>query len=75
MLRDYIPDNGIRERLHTTMLNEIYRIAFRKQLYASIADLRLISTNGSEVTSLPGSPGPPVAIGFQTSAPPCSQGT
>jgi hypothetical protein len=29
---DYIPDNGICERLHKTMLNEIYRIAFRNQL-------------------------------------------
>jgi transposase InsO family protein len=28
--------NGIVERLHKTMLNEFYRIAFRKKLYTSI---------------------------------------
>jgi transposase InsO family protein len=32
--------NGIVERLHRTMLNEFYRVAFRKKLYASIADLQ-----------------------------------
>jgi transposase InsO family protein len=32
--------NGIVERLHKTMLNEFYRIAFRKRLYASIEDLQ-----------------------------------
>jgi transposase InsO family protein len=32
--------NGIVERLHKTMLNEFYRVAFRKKLYASIADLQ-----------------------------------
>jgi len=32
--------NGIVERLHKTMLNEFYRIAFRKKLYASIAELQ-----------------------------------
>jgi transposase InsO family protein len=31
--------NGIVERLHKTMLNEFYRIAFRKKLYASIREL------------------------------------
>ena len=31
--------NGIVERFHKTMLNEFYRIAFRKKLYASIAEL------------------------------------
>ena len=39
--------NGIVERLHKTMLNEFYRIAFRKKLYTSIGEL---PTNGSEVT-------------------------
>ena len=29
---DYIPDNGIVERCHKTMLNEFYRIAFRKKI-------------------------------------------
>jgi transposase InsO family protein len=32
--------NGIVERLHKTMLNEFYRVAFRKKLYASIAELQ-----------------------------------
>ena len=32
--------NGIVERFHKTMLNEFYRIAFRKKLYGSIADLQ-----------------------------------
>jgi transposase InsO family protein len=32
--------NGIVERLHKTMLNEFYRIAFRKKLYASIKELQ-----------------------------------
>ena len=32
--------NGIVERFHRTILNEFYRIAFRKKLYASIAELQ-----------------------------------
>jgi transposase InsO family protein len=32
--------NGIVERFHKTMLNEFYRIAFRKKLYGSIAELQ-----------------------------------
>jgi hypothetical protein len=32
--------NGIVERLHKTMLNEFYRIAFRKKLYASLRELQ-----------------------------------
>ena len=32
--------NGIVERLHKTMLNQFYRVAFRKKLYASIANLQ-----------------------------------
>jgi transposase InsO family protein len=32
--------NGIVERLHKTMLNEFYRSAFRKKLYASIGELQ-----------------------------------
>ncbi len=32
--------NGIVERLHKTMLNEFYRIAFRKKIYDSIATLQ-----------------------------------
>ena len=32
--------NGIVERLHKTMLNAFYRIAFRKKIYHSIAELQ-----------------------------------
>ena len=32
--------NGIVERYHKTMLNEFYRIAFRKKIYASIGELQ-----------------------------------
>jgi transposase InsO family protein len=31
--------NGIVERYHKTMLNEFYRIAFRKKIYATISEL------------------------------------
>ena len=37
---DLIPDNGIVERFHKTMLDEFYRIAFRKKLYETIEDLQ-----------------------------------
>ena len=32
--------NGIVERFHKTMLDEFYRIAFRKKIYATIDDLQ-----------------------------------
>ena len=32
--------NGICERFHKTVLNEFYRVAFRKTLYRSIAELQ-----------------------------------
>jgi transposase InsO family protein len=32
--------NGIVERLHKTMLNEFYRIAFRKKIYRTVEELR-----------------------------------
>jgi hypothetical protein len=32
--------NGIVERFHKTVLNEFYRVAFRKKIYASIAQLQ-----------------------------------
>jgi hypothetical protein len=32
--------NGIRERFHKTVLNEFYRVAFRKKLYTSLAELQ-----------------------------------
>lgn len=33
--------NGICERFHKTILNEFYRIAFRKKLYASVEELQV----------------------------------
>ena len=33
--------NGIVERFHKTVLDEFYRIAFRKKIYSSIADLQV----------------------------------
>ena len=38
---DHIPDNGIVYRFHKTGLNGFYRIAFRKKIYGSIADLQV----------------------------------
>ena len=35
-----MPDNGICERFHKTVLDEFYRVAFRKKLYASIEELQ-----------------------------------
>ena len=32
--------NGICERFHKTVLNEFYRVAFRKKVYRSIAELQ-----------------------------------
>jgi transposase InsO family protein len=32
--------NGIVERFHKTMLNEFYRITFRKKIYTNLADLQ-----------------------------------
>ena len=32
--------NGICERFHKTILNEFYRVAFRKKLYASLEELQ-----------------------------------
>ncbi len=32
--------NGICERFHKTMLNEFYRVAFRKKLYATLEELQ-----------------------------------
>src|SRR6195256_2761007 len=43
--------NGIVERLHKTMLNEFYRIAFRKKLLPRSGSYRTTSTNGSKVTT------------------------
>jgi hypothetical protein len=37
---ELIPDNGIVERFHKTMLDEFYRIAFRKKLYETIDELQ-----------------------------------
>ena len=35
-----IPDNGIVERFHKTVLDEFYRVVFRKKIYQSIAELQ-----------------------------------
>ena len=35
-----MPDNGICERFHKTVLDEFYRIAFRKRIYATIDQLQ-----------------------------------
>ena len=37
---ELIPDNGIVERFHKTMLDEFYRIAFRRRVYDSITALQ-----------------------------------
>jgi integrase-like protein len=37
---DLIPDNGIVERFHKTVLDEFYRVAFRKKIYGSISELQ-----------------------------------
>lgn len=34
------PTNGIVERLHRTILDEFYRVAFRKKIYSSIEALQ-----------------------------------
>ena len=33
--------NGIVERFHKTLLNEFYRITFRKKIYSSLAELQV----------------------------------
>ena len=33
--------NGIVERLHKTMLNEFYRLTFRKKIYTTLTELQL----------------------------------
>ena len=33
-------DNGIVERFHKTVLDEFYRVAFRKRIYGSLIDLQ-----------------------------------
>lgn len=34
-------DQGLYERLHTTMLNEFYRVAFRKKIYRTFEDIQV----------------------------------
>ena len=36
-----MPDNGICERFHKTVLDEFYRIAFRKRIYTTIEQLQV----------------------------------
>jgi transposase InsO family protein len=35
-----MPDNGICERFHRTVLDEFYRIAFRKKIYRTLDELQ-----------------------------------
>jgi hypothetical protein len=35
-----MPDNGIWERFHKTLLDEFHRVAFRKKVYRSIGELQ-----------------------------------
>ena len=35
-----MPDNGICERFHRTVLDEFYRVAFRKKIYRTIDELQ-----------------------------------
>ena len=51
---DLIPDNGIVERFHKTVLDEFYRVAFRKKIYGSIGELQTISMIGSRTTTRKG---------------------
>jgi integrase-like protein len=39
--KHYIPDNGICERFHRTVLDEFYRVAFRKKIYRTIEELQV----------------------------------
>ena len=34
-----MPDNGICERFHRTLLHEFYQVAFRKRIYGSVEQL------------------------------------
>jgi hypothetical protein len=36
-----MPDNGICERFHRTVLDEFYRVAFRKKIYRTIDELQM----------------------------------
>jgi len=36
-----MPDNGICERFHKTLLDEFYRLAFRKKVYDTVDALQL----------------------------------
>jgi len=42
--------NGIVERFHKTVLDQFYRIAFRKKIYGSIAELQTDLDRWSKVT-------------------------
>ena len=35
-----MPDNGICERFHRTVLDEFYRVAFRKKIYRALEELQ-----------------------------------
>src|SRR5947207_6563134 len=43
--------NGICERFHRTLLDEFYRVAFRKKIYRTIEELQPISMPGLSTTT------------------------
>jgi hypothetical protein len=50
--------NGMAERFHKTVLNEFYRVAFRRKIYSGIEKLGAISTPGCASTTNGGPSGP-----------------
>ena len=52
--------NGICERFHKTMLDEFYRVAFRKKLYRSLAELQVDVDVATPLQRGPHPPGPMV---------------
>ncbi len=53
--------NGICERFHKTVLDEFYRVAFRKRLYRTIDELQAdLDTWIREYNEVPDPPGPMV---------------
>jgi hypothetical protein len=54
---DHIPDNGIVERFHKTVLDEFYRVAFRKKIYGSIGELQSDLDDGQELQRGKAAPG------------------
>ena len=47
-----MPDNGICERFHRTVLDEFYRVAFRKKIYRMIDERRKSGTDRGDLLSM-----------------------